>query len=186
MRKKIFMILTLFWMVVIFCFSAQTAEESTEVSNSVGMLMGHILIPGFDTWDEGKQLAYAEKIEYPVRKCAHASEYAILGFLLVGTLVDVRIEDKASSEKNIDDVDGNIESYKNTANRAKQWKHPRFIATAIGILYACSDEFHQIFVPGRSGQVTDVLIDSMGVIVGVLVGAWLLKLITRHFIGRKN
>ena len=39
----------------------------------------------------------------------------------------------------------------------------------IGILYAMSDEFHQSFSPGRSPKVTDVYIDTLGVIVGALL-----------------
>ena len=34
-------------------------------------------------------------------------------------------------------------------------------------LYACSDEVHQLFVPGRSGQVSDVLLDTIGASIGV-------------------
>lgn len=40
---------------------------------------------------------------------------------------------------------------------------------AVGSLYAASDEFHQLFVPGRSGRLTDVLIDSAGLLAGILV-----------------
>ena len=39
----------------------------------------------------------------------------------------------------------------------------------ICVFYAISDETHQIFVPGRSAQVSDVLIDSVGAVVGILV-----------------
>lgn len=39
----------------------------------------------------------------------------------------------------------------------------------ICVLYAISDEIHQLFVPGRGGQVKDVIIDSAGAIVGILV-----------------
>lgn len=35
-------------------------------------------------------------------------------------------------------------------------------------LYACSDEFHQTFVPGRAGQFSDVLVDMAGVTAGLL------------------
>ena len=42
-------------------------------------------------------------------------------------------------------------------------------AAGTGILYAASDEFHQLFVPGRSGQITDVLIDSGGLLAGILL-----------------
>ena len=49
-------------------------------------------------------------------------------------------------------------------------KGKRILAAAwTGILYAASDEFHQLFVPGRSGQITDVLIDSGGLLAGILL-----------------
>ncbi len=43
------------------------------------------------------------------------------------------------------------------------------IAAGYSLLYAISDEIHQRFVPGRSGQITDVLIDFSGAAVGILV-----------------
>ncbi len=42
-------------------------------------------------------------------------------------------------------------------------------AAAIGIAYAVTDEVHQAFVPGRQGAVRDVLIDAVGVLIGVYV-----------------
>lgn len=45
-------------------------------------------------------------------------------------------------------------------------------ALAIGIEYATIDEIHQLFVDGRSGQFTDVLIDTIGVAIGICV--WML------------
>jgi VanZ family protein len=41
------------------------------------------------------------------------------------------------------------------------------VAFVITVLYAISDEVHQLFVPGRSGQVSDVLLDSTGALVGI-------------------
>ncbi|WP_242849923.1 VanZ family protein [Clostridium aceticum] len=41
------------------------------------------------------------------------------------------------------------------------------IAFSICVLYAISDEIHQTFVPGRSGEIRDVLIDSAGASVGI-------------------
>lgn len=41
-------------------------------------------------------------------------------------------------------------------------------ALLICVIYAISDEVHQLFVPGRGGQVKDVLIDSAGAVVGIL------------------
>lgn len=45
----------------------------------------------------------------------------------------------------------------------------RMIVFALGIciLYAISDEVHQLFVPGRGGRVSDVFIDSAGATVGI-------------------
>jgi VanZ family protein len=43
-----------------------------------------------------------------------------------------------------------------------------WIAAAIAIGYACTDEFHQTFVTGRHGTPVDVLIDAAGVALGAL------------------
>lgn len=43
------------------------------------------------------------------------------------------------------------------------------IALGICVLYAISDEVHQLFVPGRGGQVKDVIIDSVGASVGLVL-----------------
>lgn len=39
---------------------------------------------------------------------------------------------------------------------------------SITFIYACMDEIHQLFIPGRSGKINDVLIDSIGVIMGLI------------------
>lgn len=49
------------------------------------------------------------------------------------------------------------------------------IAILLCIIYATSDEIHQIFVPGRSCQIIDIMIDSLGSIMGI----YLCKLITK-------
>jgi VanZ family protein len=45
----------------------------------------------------------------------------------------------------------------------------RVPALVAGVAYAVSDEIHQTFVAGRQGSVLDVLIDSAGVVIGILV-----------------
>ena len=42
-------------------------------------------------------------------------------------------------------------------------------AFLVGALYAASDELHQRFVSGRSGEIKDVLLDSSGVAFGILI-----------------
>lgn len=46
-----------------------------------------------------------------------------------------------------------------------KWKH----AIAFAALYAASDELHQLFVPGRAGRAGDVMIDSIGAMLGVFI-----------------
>lgn len=41
------------------------------------------------------------------------------------------------------------------------------IALLLCVLYAISDEYHQLYVPGRGAQVKDIIIDSVGAIVGI-------------------
>ena len=42
-------------------------------------------------------------------------------------------------------------------------------------LYAVTDEIHQLFVPGRSGELRDVMIDSIAALVGVGLCVWLMR-----------
>lgn len=141
MRRKIFMAAVILWMMGIFVFSARDASTSTQDSNHIGLLIGKILIQDFEDWDAQEQLTFAEKIDHPVRKTAHATEYAVLGMLLVGALYQ-------REEKN---------------------RKIAFLSWGIGTVYAATDEIHQLFVPGRSGQLSDVLLDSSGVAIGVVV-----------------
>lgn len=139
--KILLPVLTVFWMMVIFWFSAAPALESSEMSYTVGIQIGKAAVTDFDAWSIEKQNAFAEKIEYPIRKTAHATEYAILGMLVLGTAHVYGICGK-------------------TARR---------YAWIWATIYAATDEFHQLFVPGRSGQVRDVVLDSAGAAVGILI-----------------
>ena len=49
------------------------------------------------------------------------------------------------------------------------------IAFLCTFLYACSDEFHQLFIPGRSGEFRDVMIDSTGGIIGIVFTTFIVK-----------
>lgn len=62
---------------------------------------------------------------------------------------------------------------------AQHIKRFSLISYAIGTLYAVSDEIHQLYVPGRSGQISDVLLDSAGVALGCVLIFILYKLINK-------
>ena len=88
------------------------------------------------------------RVQFFVRKTAHFSEYALLALLLWRARRRPAWADP----------------------RPWSWREARFILVAAA-LFAASDEFHQSFVPGREGQVTDVLLDTLGAAGGMAV-AW--------------
>lgn len=151
--KLIFTTLTILWMLVIFLYSAKTADESTEQSLAVGMRVGSIIHADFETWSDTAKVEFAQIIDKPIRKMAHMAEYAILGALLMWTVMSWR------------------------ESTRKSW----LIAWLLAVVYACTDEVHQLFVPGRYGSVIDVGIDSVGALIGVLVGS-----VVWNFIVAKN
>lgn len=122
------------WMMLIFYFSSQIADQSSELSTGVTQLIIEFI---------NKILPRAnfniETFNYIVRKNAHFVVYLILGILVVNAL-------KKSG----------VVGYKGI-----------FWALIICILYAISDEIHQLYVPGRAGQIKDVVIDSLGAMVGI-------------------
>ncbi len=144
MRRKTCLALMIVWMAVIFTFSARPADESEEDSLRVGMLLGRIFVPEFEEWSREKQYEFAEKVDHPVRKTAHASEYAVLGLLAAGICI------RGGEEE-------------------RRYRRDLFLPWGIAAAYAATDEFHQLFVPGRSGQVSDVLLDSAGALAGLLL-----------------
>lgn len=140
-----FQILAVLWMALIFLFSARSAEVSTGDSHFVGKVVGEILNEDFEEWSDGEQTEYIEQVDHAVRKTAHFTEYAVLGLLLVGAGSGV----------------------------CGFWE--MFRLWIMGSGYAAADEFHQLFVPGRSGQISDVFLDSAGVFCGVLCGFLILR-----------
>ena len=87
-----------------------------------------------------KNVLESEELQFITRKSAHFIGYMILGILAIGLILQ----------------------YENI------YKKPQF-AFLICVLYAISDEIHQLFVPGRAGQVRDVLIDSSGSFLGIFL-----------------
>lgn len=138
-RRKVYLILTVVWMAVIFSFSAKPGDESEIQSLRAGKIVCSIFVPGYDNMSEQEQISMAENIDYPVRKAAHATEYAILAGFILGVVVTSLIN----------------------------WKH-LLAAVLVAVIYASTDELHQLFVPGRNGQFMDVLIDGTGALAGVI------------------
>ena len=97
-----------------------------------------------------------DTIVHAVRKTAHVTEYAILALLLFRALAK-------------------FARFVPAQPSPFPWRAALF-AFAFAALYATTDEFHQTFVPSRTGQVSDVFIDSSGAAAGLFalwfVGRW--------------
>ena len=56
------------------------------------------------------------------------------------------------------------------------------ISLILGFIYACSDELHQTFVAGRSGEARDVLIDTSGVFIGICISYVIYRIYKKQFV----
>ena len=153
------------WCAFIFYMSARVAQDSDALSLGFAGRFLHLVVPGFSDMSAADQLALAKSINHPVRKLAHFTEYLVLGILAVNAL---RLHIGSSGRYFEDEA---ITPSRNFCIPALSW--------AFCILYAASDEFHQLFVPGRAGLVTDVCIDSAGALLGILLFLVALQLILR-------
>ncbi len=55
---------------------------------------------------------------------------------------------------------------------------------AVSVLYCISDEIHQIFIPGRAFQISDILVDSLGSATGIIVCVCLYTIIKKIIASR--
>ena len=83
-------------------------------------------------------------LTFLVRKGAHIFAYFVLGILTFNALWRV-----------------DLSKFK--------FNYPVGLSVIVCALYAVSDEFHQLFVSGRSGEIRDIIIDSCAATVGVFI-----------------
>jgi len=122
---------------MIFFFSAQDGEASSEASGKVVRWMIAAFYAGYDSLAAAEQQIVFETASVIVRKCAHFAEFALLGFFVCMLTRSYRLR------------------------RYGLW------AWVAGSLYAVTDEVHQLFSTARNAAVLDVLVDSAGVLAGV-------------------
>ena len=131
---------------LIFFFSAQSGEDSADTSGKVVEWLIAILVKGYHLMAAAQQQEIFDTASLIVRKLAHFSEFALLGFL-------VRLL---------------MQSYRVKAGAPRAW-----IAAT---LYAFTDELHQLFSDARGASLVDVGIDSLGAATGVAFACLLLWL----------
>ena len=152
--RYIFMALSTFLMIYIFVMSSQTATVSTQSSGEIIRTIAKIVVEDFESAPIDYQLYFISSLQFFVRKAAHFLVYFLLGFSVCGCAL----------------------TFENKTIRYKT-----LLSVGISVLYAVSDEIHQLFVAGRSGQISDVLLDSFGIFCGVLFINLLLIFVQRFF-----
>ena len=140
--KPLSFVPAIFMMCLIFTLSAQDADESSQLSYEVGV---KVLTYANETLDKGWSTKYIDQLskigQHYIRKTAHFTEYFLLAVSVAFPLYVYGVRGL--------------------------WL--MIFAGGFCIGYACLDEYHQSFVAGRAPQKMDVLIDSCGVLVGVII-----------------
>lgn len=139
-KRIILAVLIIITSTTIFLFSSQDGEESTRVSNTVTTKV-------IDTYasikkeniSASKKNEMIKNMSFYIRKLAHFVMYFLLG-LLVYLFVSTY-----------------------------DFKYPFVFSLFCVFLFASSDEVHQLFSFGRSAQIKDVLLDSLGAFCGMAI-----------------
>ena len=157
------LILVIVWMVIIFFLSEMPSNESNgnskrivnkiieeTIETSANETVQKSTSNASSTKAQKKNNEILENINYIFRKIAHAGVYFVLSILVLNLLLQIR---------NKLDI--------------------KFIMLNIVccFAYACTDEFHQLFVDGRTGQFMDVGIDTIGAVFGALIYYFIYRLI---------
>ena len=150
-KDKVLIILAIIWMGVIFMFSAQVSDESKSSSNKVtSAVVNTVISIKKENISEEKRQKIIEDKTFIVRKTAHFTEYFILGLILI---LYLQTKEKLTTKYII-------------------------LAIIFCVLYATSDEIHQLFVDGRSCKIMDILIDTCGSSLAILGFTSIYKLTT--------
>ena len=162
-KRIIFGILIIINCATIFYFSNQVAKNSSQQSSTVVEIVSNI-VPSIKKMSEPEKTNLKANVLTPiVRKTAHFTIYSMLGIWVINFI--------------------------NTFERLKISKRV-IISLLFCALYAITDEIHQTFISGRSGEIRDVLIDSLGALTGILLillmSKTICKIITKQYNIKKN
>jgi len=133
-------IAVILWMFLILSFSSDSADVSARKS---GAVLDKVE-PAIERVEENlkTQIIADGRLHFYVRKNAHMFNYFVLTTLIMLAL-------RASGAKG-----------------ARLYMAAWLLATA----FSMTDEYYQTFIPGRSGEVRDVLVDNVGVVIGLMAG----------------
>lgn len=140
--KPLSFVPAIFMMCLIFAFSDQDADTSSQLSYEVGVRVLTIANEKLDQgWTE-QTIDYLSRTgQHYIRKTAHFSEYFLLAVTVAFPLYVYGVRGPLLL----------------------------FSAGIFCVSFACLDEYHQSFIDGRSPQKRDVVIDSLGILVGIIL-----------------
>ena len=143
-----------YWLpVVIWMVIIFSASSDTMSSQHSSRIIGPVVRWLFPHLSEQR----VDQIVFAIRKCAHLTEYAVLAVLFWRAV------------------------HKPVGKDARPWRWAEAgFAVLFVAVYAASDEIHQLFVPHREGRVTDVMIDTAGAVIGLLL-LWLVGRVSRFW-----
>lgn len=129
-------------MIMIFNFSAENSDDSTSTSQDFTKTFINLVDNGLHLDLSDNEIdTIVDNIMHVVRKLAHFTEYMLLGISLIIPLY--------------------LQSLRG--------KRLLILSELLCVLYAISDEIHQLFVSGRAARFFDVLIDSLGAFTGIII-----------------
>ena len=136
-KKIIYFILTLIVLISIYYLSSMNNKETNSLSK--GIVYKSIEIIENITHKEYDKKSIVNKLNYPIRKCAHFTLFLLLGVCIYLLLNAFNINNRF------------------------------IISIVLCFVFACLDETHQIFTSGRTPLLLDIIIDSIGSIVGIVI-----------------
>lgn len=147
--KKIFIILCIFWMGFIAYNTSQTGESSnnTSVSITEGIINKTQVVINNNVNNSDSSIIirndddFIKKLNIYIRKFAHGFEFLVLALIIFLTLKSFNIKNRECI----------------------------IYTLFIVLLYAVIDEYRQLYIPGRTSSVRDIVIDFIGGIVGVVI-----------------
>ena len=131
MKKIVYLLLLILWIIIIYMLSNQTGDISGGSSEGIIKNTLEIIYSIFNISKENIN-EVVHILHNPIRECAHAFEYFVLGLLTFKNLENFNIKNKY------------------------------VITLLLCFTFALFDEVHQLFINGRTFQIIDITIDTLG------------------------
>ncbi len=142
-KKKgaVALVMVFILLLAMFGFSSQGGAESTSLSRKATRIICHVIFTGFEDMTGYEQTFIVKELNYFVRKLAHFVIYMLIGLC----------------------------SYYSVGVFLEKVRHKALFTCGICFVCAAADEIHQLFVPGRDAKISDVFIDLLGAVIGMII-----------------